>query len=462
MLNRYIDWEFVNLANLLVHDMKTSPPGIILPLQWIYLFIAFNSLGQNSEKTNVVPIADGYAKSHVNATIFRKNSISTYKNHQCVAFYHNDANVMLAKRKLGSTSWVIKKTPYKGNVKDAHNVICIMHDSNGFLHMAWDHHGHPLRYAVSLEPESIEMGEKRSMTGESEEKVTYPEFYKLTNGDLLFVYRDGSSGNGNLVMNRYEIKSRRWVRVQGNLIDGEGERNAYWQMCTDQAGTIHLSWVWRETGDVATNHDMCYARSRDHGKSWETSTGRSYQMPINAQNAEYILRIPQQSNLINQTSMTTDHRGNPYIATYFKGATDSSTQFKVIYRHQNKWKVSTVSNRRSNFELRGRGSKSIPISRPQIIAENHNQEPKLHLISRDEEFGNRVCLASAKIGPVMNWKIKTLNDISMRRWEPSYDTELWKNHQLFHIYLQVTEQGDGETTIDSEPTKVNVMEVSLD
>jgi len=38
---------------------------------------------------------------------------------------------------------------------------------------------------------------------------------------------------------------------------------AYWKMCTDSGGTLHLSWVWRETGDVATNHDMAYAKSSD-------------------------------------------------------------------------------------------------------------------------------------------------------------------------------------------------------
>ena len=48
--------------------------------------------------------------------------------------------------------------------------------------------------------------------------------------------------------------------VHDILIDGEGERNAYWQMYVDKAGVIYLSWVWRETQLVETNHDLCYAR----------------------------------------------------------------------------------------------------------------------------------------------------------------------------------------------------------
>ena len=40
-------------------------------------------------------------------------------------------------------------------------------------------------------------------------------------------------------MNRYNRATRRWTRLHDVLIDGEEQRNAYWHMCTDPAGTIH-------------------------------------------------------------------------------------------------------------------------------------------------------------------------------------------------------------------------------
>ena len=64
-------------------------------------------------------------------------------------------------------------------------------------------------------------------------------------------------------MNRYSLKEKKWSRVQDVLIDGENKRNASWQLYVDELGTIHLSWVWRETWHVETNHDLCYARSFD-------------------------------------------------------------------------------------------------------------------------------------------------------------------------------------------------------
>ena len=43
-----------------------------------------------------------------------------------------------------------------------------------------------------------------------------------------------------------------------------------------------------ETPDVATNHDLCYAKSTDGGKSWQQSTGEKYQLPFTAKSAEYV------------------------------------------------------------------------------------------------------------------------------------------------------------------------------
>ena len=215
----------------------------------------------------LVAVDSGWANNSVNTVIFRKNSLVTFKGTQFIAFYDKEQFVVLGKRKTGGTKWELKRTAYRGNTIDAHNTISIMTDGAGYLHMAWDHHNNPLNYCKSVRPGSLELTVKQSMTGLHEQKLTYPEFHKLSNGNLLFFYRDGASGNGNLVLDQYDIHTKKWTQLHTDLIDGEGQRNAYWQACIDQAGIIHLSWVWRETPDVASNHDMCYARSEDGGKT---------------------------------------------------------------------------------------------------------------------------------------------------------------------------------------------------
>lgn len=51
---------------------------------------------------------------------------------------------------------------------------------------------------------------------------------------------------------------------------------------------------------------MCYAYSPDKGKTWLKSNNEKYSLPINYLNAEYVCRIPENSDLINQTGMVAD------------------------------------------------------------------------------------------------------------------------------------------------------------
>lgn len=209
-----------------------------------------------------VPVGPGWSNNSVNTVKFRKNALTTYKDFQFTAYYDADSSVVLGKRKLKTTHWEIVKTPYTGNVKDAHNSISIVVDGDGYLHVSWDHHDTKLRYAKSKLPLSLDLGNEESMTGIAEQKLTYPEFYNLPNGNLLFFYRSGSSGRGNMIINSYSLKDRKWSQLQSNLLNGEDKRSAYWQAKVDNKGVIHLSWVWRESWGVSTNHDLCYARSK--------------------------------------------------------------------------------------------------------------------------------------------------------------------------------------------------------
>ena len=110
-------------------------------------------------------------------------------------------------------------------MSDAHNHISRVIDGASYLHVAWDHHGSPLHYARGKTPGSIELGSQASMVGER--SLTYPQFMRMRDGDLVFQCRNGGSGNGQLIMNRFFTKTGQWKRVQEKLIDGEGKRGAY-------------------------------------------------------------------------------------------------------------------------------------------------------------------------------------------------------------------------------------------
>ncbi|MDR2813064.1 MAG: BNR repeat-containing protein [Prevotellaceae bacterium] len=402
-----------------------------------------------------------WAGNSVNTVIFRKNSLVTHGDIQFMAYYDASGYLCLAKRKLGEEQWEVRQTQHTGNIRDAHCSISIMTDGEGYLHVSWNHHGSPLSYAKSAAPLSLELGKKQAMTATAEQHVTYPEFYKLSGGDLLFVYRDGQSGKGNLAMKSYSVQAGQWRPLHSNLIDGEGQRNAYWQACTDAQGAIHLSWVWRETPDVASNHDMCYARSRDGGKTWENSQGKQYDLPITAATAEYVCKIPQNSELINQTSMTADRAGRPYIATYYRAQGSSVPQYHVIYRDDGGWKTLNTGFRKTPFSLKGGGTKAIPISRPQIVAGSPENEKLIAIIFRDEERGKKVSVATCTDAPGNRWAVRDLTEYSVGDWEPTFDTELWKNRQILHLFVQSVRQIDGEGVADVPAQPISVAAIEL-
>ncbi|PTT89593.1 neuraminidase [Pelomonas sp. HMWF004] len=408
----------------------------------------------------VVDVADGWARNSVNAVVFRKNSLVTHGDQQYIAFYDQDANVVLGKRQLGSDAWELKTTRYKGNALDAHNSISIMVDGSGTLHVSWDHHNNALRYARSVHPGALELTDKLAMTGQDERSVSYPEFYRQPDGGLLFFYRDGGSGRGNLVINRYDVATQAWTRLHSNVISGEGQRNAYWQAFLDHQGTLHVSWVWRESPDVASNHDLAYARSRDGGLTWETSTGQPYTLPITAASAEYAARIPQGSELINQTSMSADKDGNPFIASYWRRAGSMVPQYQVVYRSGGAWKELELDFRRTPFSLSGAGTKAIPVSRPQIMVGLGGSQPSALLVFRDEERGSKVSVASITDFGAKRWTVRDLTTDSAGAWEPSFDTELWRTKGELNLFLQAVQQVDGEGAANVPPTKVRVLQVT--
>lgn len=404
---------------------------------------------------NLTGVGEGYSSTSVNTAVFRNNALVTHNGVQFVAYYDADRYLVLGKRKLYAKTWELKRSAYQGNCADAHNVISLMVDGAGYLHVSFDHHNDKLRYCRSVAPLSLELGDKLQMTGVDEDDVTYPEFYRLANGDLLFVYRSGSSGRGNLVMNRYLTAEQRWTRVQDVLIDGENQRNAYWQLYVDEKGTIHLSWVWRETWMVETNHDMCYARSSDGGATWYKTTGEPYELPITLANAEYACRIPQQSELINQTGMGANKSGNPYIATYWRDPDSDVPQYRIIWHDGKEWHTRRVMERRTPFSLTGGGTKMIPISRPRLAVDDE----KIWYIFRDAERDSKVSIAYTDHVATGEWAIRDLTDFSVEAWEPLYDTELWKERKELHLFVQHTRQGDGERVKETEPRMVYVLNV---
>lgn len=431
--------------------MLPKPPTIIAFLATLVLHMS--SLPAPAQH---FPIAEGWARTKVNTTIFRHNAVCSFKDQQVAAFYDASGRVILASRHVGEKEWQIRPTEFRGRPADAHNGISIAFDGRGILHLAWDHHASPLRYARAKAPGSLDLSSPETMLGRQENRVTYPEFYNLPNGDLLFFYRDGASGSGNLVLNRLDARSGIWTRVHDNLIDGEGKRNAYWQVATHADGAIHLSWVWRETPDVVTNHDIAYAKSTDGGQTWKNSSGNTLNLPIREQNAELAARIPQNSELANQTSMAVDHRGNPVIANYWRDRPGDVPQYRLVRFDGKKWVTIQVGERHLDFLRKGPGTKRSTVSRPLLLLDPAPVKTRAIVLFRDAERGRKISAAICDDLENPVWKVTDITPESVGQSDPLVDIDLWRTRRQIHLFTQFVGQGDGETQESVAPQKVSI------
>jgi hypothetical protein len=420
------------------------------------LLVAPAGLAAQEAPVRVSRLGLGWARSSVNAVIFRTASLASHGSIQYAAYYDDSAHVVLAKRRIGDTTWTISRTPYTNDVSDAHNAIAIAVDGSGVLHVAWAEHNKALHYARAVRAGSLVLGPPEPMTGRREERVTYPQFYSLPGGDLLFVYRDGQSGRGDVLLDRYDVRRRAWRVLQHPLIAGEGMRNAYVnQLAIDARGGWHLSWVWRDSPDVASNHDVLYARSADEGRSWHTSSGAAYSLPITAASAEVAWAVPHASELINQTSGAVDRNGRPLIATYWRDTGSEVPQLRLVWHDGTRWRASRVGDRTLAFRLSGGGTKRIPLSRPQVLV---GRSGDVIVVYRDQERGGGVTVARSTDPARARWTVRELWTSPVGQWEPTYDVDRWRRDGRLSLFVQRVGQGDAESLEDVSAQPVLVLD----
>jgi len=281
----------------------------------------------------------------------------THGERQYVAFYDADRQMTVAARKLDQDRWDLVRLPSKLGW-DSHNSIVMAVDQAGFLHLSGNMHCNPLVYFRTEQPHDIHTFQRVPvMVGNAEQRCTYPQFFTGPQQELLFTYRDGGSGNGVQIYNRYDVATRTWRRLLDTpLIDGQGQMSAYLDtLRQDRQGVFHLCWVWRDTPDCATNHDVCYARSRDL-VHWEKSDGTPLTLPITYATNEIVDAVPPGQGLINGNArLGFDDRDRPVIS-YIKYDAAGHTQAFNARLEDGQWKTRQITNWDYRWEFSGGGS----------------------------------------------------------------------------------------------------------
>ena len=286
-------------------------------------------------------------------------ALKTHGERQFIAYYDAQRMMTVAMRELDSDQWTKTTLPSRLHW-DSHNYVDLGIDQDGYIHVSGNMHGDPLVYFRSERPYDISAFlPVHRMTGQDEDRVTYPKFFNTRDGDLLYSYRIGGSGNGNIFVNRFLPETLSWERYLDEPlflgISGNETRSAYHQYTQDDAGNLHFAWIWRWTPMVATSHNIGYATTPDL-KHWENGLGESVSLPFRPDDAALMVDpVPSHGGGHNgRVKQIIDADGKPIIG-YVKYDENGKTQVYVARAVDGAWMSKQVSDWDFRWEFHGGG-----------------------------------------------------------------------------------------------------------
>jgi len=325
--------------------VKWMVPAVV----WIGLPWAVGSAATVEQVLEVEPVWAGHPVQ------FCLHSEGGY---QYAAYYDAERRMRVAMRKLPETEWTFTTLPTRVGW-DSHNYIRMELDRRGFIHLSGNMHCVPLIYFRSQRPyDATTLERVERMVGSQENRCTYPLFFHGPQGELIFRYRDGGSGNGNEIFNVYDEQTQRWRRLLDRpLTDGRGRMNAYIRgPVRGPDGWFHISWVWRDTPDCSTNHDLSYARSRDL-MHWQTVDGRRIELPMTRETAGVVVDpVPAQGGILNGCGAIGFDGDGRVVLSYYKFDEKGKTQAYCARAEDGRWAIYRISDWDYRWYFSGYGS----------------------------------------------------------------------------------------------------------
>ncbi len=293
----------------------------------------------------------------------------THENRQYIAYYNADRHMVVGQRNLEDENFQLhvmnptSRDTHGGTSTvlgwDSHNSVTLGIDKEGYIHLSGNMHVHPLTYFRSTKPRDIStLVQHMEMVGENEKRCTYPHFMMTKEKELLFHYRDGGSGNGNEIYNIYDCATQEWSRLLDTpLTDGKGLMNAYQtQPTVMKDGWYHVYWVWRDTPDCSTNHDLSYMKSPDL-KNWYNAFGGRIEMPATIEDKSLIVDpIPVKGGIINLAARLVLDEDNKPVFAYHKYGPEGNLQLYIAQIKGKKWVYQQITDWDYRWEFSGNGS----------------------------------------------------------------------------------------------------------
>lgn len=438
------------------------------------------------EKSTIDSEALTYAKGPasrfstiINGKTHQQSPLTTFRGYQYATYFDADRRVCISRRKLPKGPWeAIRFEDHRMEKNDSHNTAVVgICKKDGTIHMAFDHHASPLNYRVSKvgvahHPDRVEWNAElfgaisHSLgTVDTPTRLTYPRFFPAPNGNLMLYYRAVTSANGDGMLQEYDGDLHQWTQGLGKFIardigvytrgdETSQYRCPYINSIYYAGDRLHVTWSWRDRFAKtleSNNHDLCYAYSDDHGRTWLNSDGRTIgntgESPIHLDSPGLVVaEIPTKSGLSNQNTHYAYPDGSIHIVVLQHKGTSKRRSYHHYWRTRSgEWKSNALS-------FRG--------SRPKLVGDHDGSLYLLH------SYDDKVRIAKGtpnRFHTNWIWTAVEPTDKQQRcQGDPLYDMERWELEKVMSIYGQERPdeiiQTDQPEAIDGMPSPLNVVD----
>jgi len=398
----------------------------------------------------------------VNNTSFQRDNVVTTATTQYAAWWDSHQNPIIGKRYLSGGPWTtfdlsrITGNPFFAPApQDGHNVLSVAVDAAGYIHISGNMHDTPLIYVRSTNPWDITAWAAGAMVGTQEASVTYPQFVTMPDNTLLFFYRDGVAGAGNVILNVWNPGPKTWTR-RATVLTGAGltpVQSPYIdQPAVGADGSLHLFAVYRVGASYTGTHDIGHMKSTNNGVTWTSITGAALTLPVAAYGSTGGTGsiLPMASpvtagtvGLINQCGAAVDLAGHPHAADWRQNAVTPTT-----YELHHVWHDGAAWHDDIEYTLTGTaGSDTRSIARPGVLCPPDGRT----LILWRDNFNEPAALychdvSAAPIVRVQRFPIALLD---LGGAEPSFDYTTARNgalHMLLTPICRNLDQSAGDET----------------
>lgn len=424
-------------------------------------------------------LAEGRFGTCFNGQTFQVDALTSLAGWQYATYVDHKGRVCVARRRL--TEYVWQRIAFDDHVidhDDVHNVPVIgVCPADGTIHLAFDHHVSPLHYRVSqpgvaTAPDSVDWSEalfgaitSELVDGMPLTRLTYPNFVTTPDGALQLYYRIGASGDGDSHVAEYRPREGGWTAL-GAFVSGSGQfvdsetRNAYHNgFDYDASGRLHTTWIWRESPNLRSNHDLQYACSDDRGRTWHNNDGAligvTGQEPMRVDSPGITVRpIAYGWGMMNQLTQTVDSRGRVHVVLWQQppDAAASSADMST-WRYLHHWRDERGEWHQRQLPFFGR-KPSVVVDRDDnlVLVFTKPADPEYH--GKDSGGPLHVITASAADRWGAWRELYRSGDSYVG--EPRIDKARWQESAVLSVYAQQA------PVLPGAPSPLRVAEIDLD